>query len=88
MLSGMLWLDTDKQRTLEEKVLRAAHYYEEKYGRLPQLCLVNEGMLPEETLMGDVHVRPVPNMVAHHFLLGVDASPAPNGAPVNGASAS
>lgn len=74
MLSGMLWLDTDKQRTLEEKVLRASHYYEEKYGRLPKLCLVNERMLPEETHVGEVQVRPVPNMVAHHFLLGFDSA--------------
>ena len=74
MLSGMLWLDTDTQRTLEEKVLRAARYYEEKYGRLPQLCLVNEGMLPEEMHVGDVQVRPVPNMIVHHFLLGVDSA--------------
>ncbi len=79
MLSGMLWLDTDKRRTLEEKILRAARYYEEKYGRLPQLCLVNEGMLPEEMDVGEVHVRPVPNMIAHHFLLGIDSAGAATG---------
>ena len=74
MLSGMLWLDADNRRTLEEKVLRAARYYEEKYGRLPQLCLVNDQMLPEERHVGEVQVRPVPNMVAHHFLLGADTT--------------
>ncbi len=39
MNAGMLWLDDDKQRPLEERVSRAADYYREKYGRLPELCL-------------------------------------------------
>ena len=82
MLSGMLWLDTDQRRTLEEKVLRAAHYYQEKYGQQPQLCLVNESMLPEEMHVGEVQVRPVPNMVVHHFLLGADSAGAAKSATV------
>ena len=38
---GMLWLDTDRKRSLDEKVQRAAEYYQDKYGRLPDLCFVN-----------------------------------------------
>jgi len=72
MNSGMLWLDTDKKRSLEEKVRRAAAYYEEKYGQRPELCLVRKGALAEEKLIAAVSVRPVTNMVAHHFLLGME----------------
>lgn len=74
MQIGMLWLDTDKRRSLEEKILRAASYYEEKYGHKPELCLVNEGMLTEEKDVATIHVRPVSNVIAHHFLLGRDSS--------------
>ena len=33
MDTGMLWYDDDRQRTLEEKVRRAADYYRHKYGQ-------------------------------------------------------
>jgi hypothetical protein len=74
MQYGMLWLDTDSHRTLEEKVRRAAAYYADKYGQPPQLCLVNKTMLEEEKDVDTVHVRPVANMVKHHFLLGLELS--------------
>ena len=45
---GMLWLDDDRKRSLDEKVNRAVEYYREKYGRMPEMCLVNKGMLAEE----------------------------------------
>ena len=41
MKVGMLWVDTDRKRSLDEKVQRAAEYYQEKYGLMPDLCLVN-----------------------------------------------
>jgi len=68
----MLWLDTDKQRSLEEKVIRAAAYYEAKYGQRPELCLVNFGELPAERQVASIQVRPASNIIAHHFLLGMD----------------
>jgi hypothetical protein len=33
MQTGMLWLDDDKRRSIEEKVRRAVAYYRDKYGR-------------------------------------------------------
>ncbi len=70
---GMLWLDDDKQRPLEEKVTRAADYYREKYGRLPELCLVNPKMLAEEKEVGRVQVQPKNTVLPHHFWLGMNA---------------
>jgi hypothetical protein len=46
MLTGMLWFDNDPKTTLTAKVVRAAEYYREKYGKVPDTCLVNERMLP------------------------------------------
>ena len=70
---GMLWLDDDKKATLEEKVWRAAEYYHQKYGRAPELCLVNMGVLEDEVTLGDIDVRPAGNVLPNHLWLGVRA---------------
>lgn len=40
---GLLWFDNDKQRSLEDKVARAAAHYRQKYGAPPTVCFVNLG---------------------------------------------
>jgi hypothetical protein len=72
---GMLWLDDDGRRSFEDKVTRAADYYREKYGRFPELCLVNSKMLPEESKkVGRIEVQPTQTVLLHHFWLGMKAS--------------
>ena len=73
MKIGMLWLDADKKRTLDEKVKRAAEYYEEKYGRIPELCLVNAKSLPQEKKIGRIVVQPANSIIPHHFWLGMSS---------------
>lgn len=73
MKVGMMWLDTDSRSTLEEKVIRAADYYREKYGRFPELCLVNIRLLEGEKKVGRVMVQPVRSVSAGHFWLGMDS---------------
>lgn len=70
MNSGLMWLDTDRKRSLEEKVQRAADHYREKYGRFPELCLVNSKALAEEQKMGRVMVQPSKTVLPGHFWLG------------------
>lgn len=67
---GMLWLD-DSKRSIEEKVNRAVEYYREKYGRLPEICFVNKGMLANEKQVGKVFVQPNHTILPHHFWLGM-----------------
>jgi hypothetical protein len=71
MKIGMMWLDTDSHRTLEEKVTRAADYYREKYGRFPELCLVNSRLLDDERKVGRVVVQPARSVSPGHFWLGM-----------------
>ncbi len=71
MKIGMMWLDTDKQRTLEEKVRRAAEYYRDKYGRFPELCLVNSRLLKDEKKVGRVKIQPAAAVLPGHFWLGM-----------------
>lgn len=70
---GMLWLDDDRQRSLDEKVNRAAEYYLEKYGRSPELCLVNNRSLNETKKVGQIEVQPAQTVLLHHFWLGMKA---------------
>lgn len=71
MRVGMLWLDADVKRTLEEKVERAALYYRDKYGQSPDLCLVNTSTFPEEEItVGAVKVQRAKNVLPHHFWVG------------------
>lgn len=52
MNSGMLWYDGEKQKTLDRKVTEAALRFKKKYGRTPDMCLINtkdSKKLPEGT---------------------------------------
>lgn len=71
MYVGMLWLDDDRRRTLDEKVMRAADYYEEKYGRFPELCLVNSSAVAEKKTVGRIEIQPAQTVLPHHFWLGM-----------------
>ncbi|VAW43018.1 hypothetical protein MNBD_CHLOROFLEXI01-1629 [hydrothermal vent metagenome] len=71
---GMMWLDDDGKRSIEEKVSRAVEYYQEKYGRLPEICFVNQAMLAVEKHVGKVTVQPNNTILPHHFWLGMEAS--------------
>lgn len=71
---GMMWLDDDKRLTFDEKVLRAAEYYQDKYGQDPDLCLVNKSMLDHEKKVGAIRVQPVHNVLVNHFWVGVQTN--------------
>jgi hypothetical protein len=71
MKSGMLWLDADAKRSLEEKVQRAADYYREKYGRAPDLCLVNPTLLAADKAVGPIVVQPLRSVMPNYFWLGM-----------------
>lgn len=36
----MMWFDNDPKVTLQDKILRAAAYYHQKYNRTPTICKV------------------------------------------------
>ena len=78
MDTGMLWFDNDPKKSLDVKVQQAADYYWKKYGRNPDLCLVNPGNLikanpqPESMLAGKVVIRPLRSVLPGHLWIGVD----------------
>ncbi len=58
---GMLWFDNDPRTALTAKVARAADYYRQKYGLVPDLCLVNPSMLrlPDPNFVDGTAIREV-----------------------------
>jgi len=49
MNAGMLWFDNDPKTALTAKIERAVTYYQKKYGRKPNLCLIHPSALNGET---------------------------------------
>jgi hypothetical protein len=75
MKTGMLWLDADARRTLEEKIQRAVDYYSQKYGSAPDLCLVNTATFSEDEInIGKVKVQRTRTVLPHHFWVGISTS--------------
>ncbi len=71
---GMLWYD-DSPVGLKDRVERAADYYNEKYGRQPNLCFVHPDMLKtEEGKAKGVVIRKGKGIMPGHFWIGVDES--------------
>lgn len=71
MKTGMLWFDNDPKTSLAEKVARAADYYHHKYGREPDLCLINPSMVEGETRESrKVAIRPYRPVLPGHLWIG------------------
>ena len=75
MHTGMLWFDDDSRATLESKIIKAAQYYKNKYGRAPDLCLVHPTMLngskPVAT-HSNITVRSYNPVLPGHIWIGVE----------------
>jgi len=80
MYIGMLWFDNDNKSGLNNRVERAAEYYQRKYGKAPNMCYVHPSMLTpagpnaEASLdTNGVQVRPLSTVLPNHFWIGVSA---------------
>jgi len=100
---GMLWYDDDTKRKLDEKVARAAQYYQTKYGVAPTVCYLHPSMLEDKTgvpqagpsVAGSVQLRSARTVLLNHFWIGLGEptqaeakSPKPKVRPQRGASQS
>ena len=73
MREGLLWYDDDPQRSLRDKVGRAAKQYRKKFGALPDACYVHPSALAgngKVRAVDRVRVRALPSVLRHHFWLG------------------
>ena len=73
MNTGMMWFDNDPKTALSTKIERAAEYYQKKYGRIPNLCLIHPNALDsEQPETGNVAVRPYRPVLPGHLWIGVE----------------
>jgi hypothetical protein len=75
---GMLWYDNDPKVDLTIKIQRAASYYQDKYGKSPNLCFVHPSMLPTQPeaaptgiKSAGIDVRPNRAVLPNHLWMGV-----------------
>ncbi len=75
MHTGMLWFDNDPQSTLSVKIQKAMEYYKKKFGRAPEICLVNPRMLEKgqrQLTLNTITVRAYAPVMPNHFWIGVE----------------
>ena len=75
MHTGMLWFDNDPATTLSIKIQKAADYYRKKFGRVPDLCLVNPSMLEKDQKkleLGKLTIRSYRPEMPGHLWIGVE----------------
>jgi hypothetical protein len=61
------WFDDNPKKPVEEKIDEAVERYVLRFGRRPNVCLVNrDDCVPHRT----VEVRPAGHVHRHHFLVG------------------
>lgn len=72
---GMLWFD-NSQVSLDKKISKAVEYYQKKYGRSPDLCLVHPGSLTEQNKplvkLLSITVRPYRPVLPGHLWIGIE----------------
>lgn len=70
----MLWFD-NSTTTLEVKIRKAMEYYHKKYGRIPDLVLVNPVMLEnnqKRLTVDKLTVRPYRPVLPGHIWIGIE----------------
>jgi hypothetical protein len=75
MHAGMLWFDNDPKTTLSVKIQKAMDYYNKKFGRIPDICLVHPSMLDggqKQFELGKLTIRPYQPVMPGHLWIGVE----------------
>jgi len=74
MHTEMLWFD-NSQTALTVKIQKAVDYYNKKYGRSPDLCLVHPSMLETNQRQLEINkltVRPYRPVLPGHIWIGIE----------------
>lgn len=71
MVLGMLWFSNDKNSTLQQKVMKARDYYVKKYGRTPNLCMVNPSVFEPMEIEG-LTIKAYRPVLPGHLWIGIE----------------
>lgn len=73
MNTGMLWFDNDPKTDLGAKIVKAARYYQNKYGQHPNLCFVHPSMLEQKNQSpAGFEIRSSNKILPNHLWLGIN----------------
>ena len=73
MHTGMLWFDNNSTTALTLKIEKALAYFRKKYGREPNLILVNPSMLKDEKPdIEKITVRSYRPVLPGHLWVGIE----------------
>ncbi len=73
MHTGMMWFDNNSTTALTLKIEKALDYFRKKYGREPNLILVNPSMLNnEKPEIGKITIRPYRLVLPGHLWVGIE----------------
>lgn len=67
----LLWFDNDVKKTTTQKILDAAAYYQEKYGKVATKALVHPSMMP--VIVEGMTVEATRAVQPNHVLVGHSA---------------
>ena len=75
MNTGMLWFDNNPKTDLSAKIIQAATYYQEKYGKKPNLCFVHPS-LADKNAQNPLGILVKPNrlVLPNHLWIGMNES--------------
>jgi hypothetical protein len=74
MDTGMLWFSANKSADLLAEINAAARYYQNKYGRSPNLCFVHPNTMEKiDSQHGaSISIKPDKTVLPGHLWIGVD----------------
>ncbi len=73
MKHGLLWYDSDPNKSLGEKIADAAKHYRDKFGAEPTTCYVHpEQINAKQAKNGKLRVLGAPKLLPNHFWLEIE----------------
>jgi hypothetical protein len=72
MTTGMFWFDQEMTSTIQERIFKAAKYFQEKFGIQPTVCYLNPECLTSERLeSNNMEILYHGSIPSNHVWLGV-----------------
>ncbi|MGB7511666.1 MAG: hypothetical protein WBP54_10300 [Pelodictyon phaeoclathratiforme] len=73
---GLLWFENDPKKSFETIIKEAADYYKNKYGKDPNMVVVNPDQSPSREdddpfVVYGVSVKSSVSVLRHHYWIGV-----------------
>ena len=72
MRVAMMWFENDPKKTTNQIIDEAVKYYEKKYEKKANCCIVNPKTITEEFQHGEIKVKISKSILPLHYWIGRD----------------